>query len=211
MKSRSRISDDFCLYKIKSYLCISYVKSAMNTDNRLLANQISRGDEKAFKILYEEFFHALLAVACKYVEIETAKDIVQDTFFKLWNTPQKFVQITDLRFYLYRSVQNQCLNYIRDKRVEENYRNETEVASEDFFYNVLLVEEVFIRLRGAINELPEKYRDVINLNLEGLSDKEIALHLGISLDAVKQQKKRGKEQLREKLNHPILILLINFL
>ena len=211
MKSRSRISDDFCLYKIKSYLCISYVKSAMNTDNRLLANQISRGDEKAFKILYEEFLHALLAVACKYVEIETAKDIVQDTFFKLWNTPQKFVQITDLRFYLYRSVQNQCLNYIRDKKVEENYRNETEVASEDFFYNVLLEEEVFIRLRGAINELPEKYRDVINLNLEGLSDKEIALHLGISLDAVKQQKKRGKEQLREKLNHPILILLINFL
>lgn len=80
-----------------------------------------------------------------------------------------------MRFYLYRSVQNQCLNYIRDKRVEENYRNETEVASEDFFYNVLLEEEVFIRLRGAINELPEKYRDVINLNLEGLSDKEIAL------------------------------------
>ena len=183
----------------------------MNIDNGLLTKQISCGDEKAFKVLYEEFFHALLAVACKYVEVETAKDIVQDTFFKLWSTPEKFVQITDLRFYVYRSVQNQCLNYLRDRKVEENYRNETEMVSEDFFYNVLLEEEVFIRLRGAINELPEKYRDVINLNLEGLSDKEIALHLGISLDAVKQQKKRGKEQLREKLNHPMLILLINFL
>ncbi|AZS31751.1 RNA polymerase sigma factor [Butyricimonas faecalis] len=183
----------------------------MNADNRLLTKQISRGDENAFKVLYEEFFHALLAVACKYVEMETAEDIVQDTFFKLWNTPQKFVQITDLRFYLYRSVQNQCLNYIRDKKVEENYRNETELVSEDFFYNVLLEEELFIRLRGAINELPEKYKEVISLNLEGLSDKEIALHLGISIDAVKQQKKRGKERLREKLNHPLLVLLINFL
>ena len=95
----------------------------MNADNRLLTKQISRGDENAFKVLYEEFFHALLAVACKYVEMETAEDIVQDTFFKLWNTPQKFVQITDLRFYLYRSVQNQCLNYIRDKKVEENYHS----------------------------------------------------------------------------------------
>ena len=179
----------------------------MNTDNRLLTKQISRGDENAFKVLYEEFFHALLAVACKYVETETA----EDTFFKLWNAPQKFVQITDLRFYLYRSVQNQCLNYIRDRKVEENYRNETELVSEDFFYNVLLEEELFIRLRGAINELPEKYKEVISLNLEGLSDKEIALHLGISIDAVKQQKKRGKERLREKLNHPLLILLINFL
>lgn len=53
----------------------------MNADNRLLTKQISRGDENAFKVLYEEFFHALLAVACKYVEMETAEDIVQDTFF----------------------------------------------------------------------------------------------------------------------------------
>ncbi|MFR1241582.1 MAG: RNA polymerase sigma factor [Butyricimonas faecihominis] len=49
------------------------------------------------------------------------------------------------------------------------------------------------------------------MNLEGLSDKEVALRLGISVDAVKQQKKRGKEQLKEKLNHPFLLLLINFL
>ena len=54
----------------------------MNSDNGLLAKRIFQGDEEAFKILYEEFFHALLAIACKYVESEVAKDIVQDTFFK---------------------------------------------------------------------------------------------------------------------------------
>ena len=140
-----------------------------------------------------------------------AKDIVQDTFFKLWTTPHKFSVTTDLRFYLYRSVQNQCLNYIRDKKVEDRYRDRAEVVSEDFFYNTVLEEEIFIRLQQAIEELPEKYRKVINLNLEGLSDKEVALRLGISIDAVKQQKKRGKEQLKEKLNHPFLLLLINFL
>ena len=145
------------------------------------------------------------------MESEVAKDIVQDTFFKLWTTPHKFSVTTDLRFYLYRSVQNQCLNYIRDKKVEDRYRDRAEVVSEDFFYNTVLEEEIFIRLQQAIEELPEKYRKVINLNLEGLSDKEVALRLGISIDAVKQQKKRGKEQLKEKLNHPFLLLLINFL
>lgn len=179
----------------------------MNSDNGLLAKRIFQGDEEAFKILYEEFFHALLAIACKYVESEVAKDIVQDTFFKLWTTPHKFSATTDLRFYLYRSVQNQCLNYIRNKKVEDRYRD----VSEDFFYNTVLEEEIFIRLQQAIDELPEKYRKVINLSLEGLSDKEVALRLGISIDAVKQQKKRGKEQLKEKLNHPFLFLLINFL
>ena len=170
----------------------------MNSDNGLLAKRIFQGDEEAFKILYEEFFHALLAIACKYVESEVAKDIVQDTFFKLWTTPHKFSATTDLRFYLYRSVQNQCLNYIRNKKVEDRYRDRVEVVSEDFFYNTVLEEEIFIRLQQAIDELPEKYR-------------KVALRLGISIDAVKQQKKRGKEQLKEKLNHPFLFLLINFL
>ena len=183
----------------------------MNVDDGLLAKRITQKDEEAFKILYEEFFHALLSVACKYVEIEEARDIVQDTFFKLWSAPQKFLHINDMRFYLYRSVQNQCLNYIRDKKVEDNYRNKTEVITEDYFYNTLLEEEIFIRLRQAIDELPEKYRNVINLNLEGLSDKEIAEKLDITIDAVKQQKKRGKEQLKGKLTHPFLLLLINFI
>ena len=142
---------------------------------------------------------------------DQAKDIVQDTFFKLWTTPHKFSATTDLRFYLYRSVQNQCLNYIRNKKVEDRYRDRVEVVSEDFFYNTVLEEEIFIRLQQVIEELAEKYRKVINLSLEGLSDKEVALRLGISIDAVKQQKKRGKEQLKEKLNHPFLFLLINFL
>ena len=183
----------------------------MNVDDVLLAKRVTERDEEAFKILYEEFFHALLSVACKYVEIEEARDIVQDTFFKLWSAPQKFLHINDMRFYLYRSVQNQCLNYIRDKKVEVNYRNKTEVITEDYFYNALLEEEIFIRLRQAIDELPEKYRNVINLNLEGLSDKDIAEKLDITIDAVKQQKKRGKEQLKGKLTHPFLLLLINFI
>ena len=183
----------------------------MNVDDVLLAKRVTERDEEAFKILYEEFFHALLSVACKYVEIEEARDIVQDTFFKLWSAPQKFLHINDMRFYLYRSVQNQCLNYIRDKKVEDSYRSKTEVTTEDYFYNALLEEEIFIRLRQAIDELPEKYRNVINLNLEGLSDKEIAEKLEITIDAVKQQKKRGKEQLKGKLTHPFLLLLINFI
>ena len=183
----------------------------MNVDDVLLAKRITERDEEAFKILYEEFFHALLSVACKYVGIEEARDIVQDTFFKLWSAPHKFMHIHDLRFYLYRTVQNQCLNYIRDKKVEDSYRSKTEVTTEDYFYNALLEEEIFIRLRQAIDELPEKYRNVINLNLEGLSDKKIAEKLEITIDAVKQQKKRGKEQLKGKLTHPFLLLLINFI
>ena len=184
----------------------------MNVDDVLLAKRITERDEEAFKILYEEFFHALLSVACKYVGIEEARDIVQDTFFKLWSAPHKFMHINDLRFYLYRTVQNQCLNYIRDKKVEDSYRSKTEVTTEDYFYNALLEEEIFIRLRQAIDELPEKYRNVINLNLEGLSDKEIAEKLKVSPQTINYRISQALKILRIELKDylPLLLLLYNF-
>ncbi len=42
--------------------------------------------------------------------------------------------------------------------MEDRYRDRVEVVSEDFFYNTVLEEEIFIRLQQAIEELPEKYR-----------------------------------------------------
>ena len=39
----------------------------MNKDNGLLAKRIFQGDEEAFKILYEEFFHTLLALSLIHI------------------------------------------------------------------------------------------------------------------------------------------------
>lgn len=183
----------------------------MNMEDNLLAKRILAGDREAFKVLYEEFFHTLLSVACKYVEREEAGDMVQDAFLKLWSNPQKFERVIDLRFYLYRSVQNLCLNYIRGKKVEKCYRDKADLVTEDFFYHVVLEEEVFIRLRKAVKGLPDKYREVIDLTLEGLSDKDIADRLAVSVDVVKTRKKRGKDQLRQTLDGSFLILLTNFI
>lgn len=122
----------------------------------------------------------------------------------------KFMHINDLRFYLYRTVQNQCLNYIRDKKVEDSYRSKTEVTTEDYFYNALLEEEIFIRLRQAIDELPEKYRNVINLNLEGLSDKEIAEKVRDHDRCCETAKEEGKRTIEGKVNSPIFTFTDKF-
>lgn len=185
--------------------------NVINGEMDNLTERIFIGDQEAFKSLYENSFHTMLSVACKYVEREVAKDIVQDIFLKLWSHPKKYSSICDMRFYLYRSVQLQCLNYIRNKKVENNYRNNLELVSEDFFYNAVLEEELFVRLKNAIEELPEKYKNVIKLYLQGLSDKEIALQLGVSIDVVKTQKKRGKDMLRQRIEHPILLIFINLI
>ncbi|MFR4038280.1 MAG: hypothetical protein ACLTZT_11150 [Butyricimonas faecalis] len=62
-------------------------------------------------------------------------------------------------------------------------------------------EELFIRLRGAINELPEKYKEVISLNLE-VEDKEIAFIWEYLLMLLSNRKK-VERTVTEKLNHPV--------
>lgn len=168
-------------------------------------------DKKIFRTLYEEYFHPMLSIACKYVDKEVGKDIVQDIFFRLWNTPPVVEQTIELRFYLYTSVRNRCLNYIRDKKAEEKYLGKWMSEPDDFFYNAVLEEEVFIRLRKAIDELPEKYKTVIHLSLEGFGNKDISETLNVTEEVVRTRKKRGKDLLRQKLDHPILIILINFI
>lgn len=169
------------------------------------------GDEDAFKVVYETFYHTLLGLACRYVDHDVARDIVQDIFLGMWNDPRKYLKVKDLRFYLCRSIQNRCLNYLRDKRVEDKFMNRAGVSDEDFFYHALLEEDIFVSMREAINRLPQIYRDVLLCSLDGLSDKEISQKLHISVDNVKTRKKRGKAILKSTLQNPVLLFIVELL
>lgn len=83
--------------------------------------------------------------------------------------------------------------------------------SEDFFYKEVLEEELFVHLKNAVEELPEKYKNVIKLHLRGLGDKEIAQQLNVSADVVRTHKKRGKDMLRQRIAHPLLLIFINLM
>lgn len=171
----------------------------------------SVSNKNIFRALYEEYFHPMLSIACKYVDKEVAKDIVQDIFFRLWDSPPAIEQTVGFRFYLYTSVRNRCLNYIRDKKVEQKNLGKWASEPDDFFYNAVLEEEIFIRLRQAVNELPEKYKIVINLSLEGLENRNISEILGVTEEVIRTRKKRAKNLLRDQLGNPLLIILVSYI
>ena len=79
---------------------------------------INRGDERAFAVLYNNYFTYLCTCAVGYIfDADAAKEIVNDVFVHIWNKQ------TELEFpihsYLLRCVQNGCLNYIRSLRSRE--------------------------------------------------------------------------------------------
>ena len=98
-------------------------------------NALSKGKKEAFFILYKKFFVALCLFAQKFsIGKEAAEDIVQEIFYKLYEERQLFHNILTLQSYLYSSVKNSCLNYIRDEKrrklresyyCDEIYNNDT--------------------------------------------------------------------------------------
>ena len=76
-----------------------------------------RLDDKAFEQLFRKYFSDLTLFALKYTgDMDSAKEIVHTVFVNLWEKRERVNMDTPLRSYLFTSVYNRCLNYLRDQR-----------------------------------------------------------------------------------------------
>lgn len=157
----------------------------------------NKKNEKNFELLFERYHLSLLVVAGHFVPRTVAEDIIQDVFLKLWEKRKDLDKIESVKDYLYSAVKYGCFNYIRSQAIEQRC---VENITDEAFEEVMLDEEVFIELSQAISELPEAYRKVIELSLEGKHADEIAQLMGVTRDAVNAYKKRAKSSLKKKLS-----------
>lgn len=164
----------------------------------------NKKNEETFELLFERYHLSLLVVARHFVPSTVAEDIIQDVFLKLWEKRKDLEQIESVKDYLYSAVKYGCFNYIRSQAIEQRY---IENLTDEAFEEVMLDEEVFVELSNAIAELPESYRKVIELSLEGKHADEIAQIMGVTRDAVNAYKKRAKSSLRKKLTSKAYALI----
>lgn len=107
--------------------------------------RIDFSDAKRFKAEYEAYFSALKYFAFRYIEDEEVVcDLLQDLFVKLWERGEMFENEMVLKAYLYRSVRNNCLTYIRDNRRREHRLAEYEPEeTEEAFVDRMIEAEVY--------------------------------------------------------------------
>ena len=75
------------------------------------------GDMKAFERLFVSLYPGLCNIANHYLNNEMlSKDVAQDAFIKWWNKREDFRDFAAVKSFLYITIRNQCLNYIRDHR-----------------------------------------------------------------------------------------------
>lgn len=182
-----------------------------------LIKQLQVGDEAAFEFIFRQHFTGLCLFAEHFLkDTHAAEEIVEDFFCHLWETG-KYVSIeTSLRGFLYKSVYNQCLKYIRHKKVEQKYTEEQyyfndreilEGASSDYPSVNLAIKELESKITQVIEALPDQCRKIFCMNrYENLTYQEIANHLHISVNTVKTQMGRALQKLRTELAEYLAII-----
>src|ERR1700761_5346183 len=81
-----------------------------------LLQRVSVGDQTAFRQLYVSFYKRLYHFALALVKTrESAEEIVEDVFVRIWQQRETIHTIKNLRVYLYTAIKNSSLNYLSQK------------------------------------------------------------------------------------------------
>jgi len=160
--------------------------------------------EAAFEELFRTHFTHMSNVAYAVVkDKDQARDIAQQVFIKFWDKREKLDLDGQIKAYLHRAVVNTALNHIeREKkmRLEEDFSSYDKEEREEGLNPEEKQKLLASKIKAAISELPEKCQLVFSLSrYEGMTNKEIADHLDVSVKAVEKHIARALKELRVSL------------
>ena len=178
-----------------------------------LVEACRRGDYDCFEKIVGEHEKKVYNLALRMLgSPDDARDILQDTFLKVYDHLDKFRGDSRLSTWIYRIAMNEALMKIRREKgrmvsLDTFKVSEGEVRSleiEDWAQkplDKLLTRELGDKMDRAVSGLPEDYRAVFLLrDVEGLSNADIAKVLDISVPAVKSRLHRARLFLRGELS-----------
>lgn len=184
----------------------------MNNLEKGLLQRIKKGDKKAFDQLFENHFSKLCHYAYLMVrEEDAAEDIVTEVFYQFWCKRNELQIKVSVRKYLFRSIHNMALNYLKHEGIVKQYKDlnivmhrEKEILSDNYNTSPLKLleyKEMESLINQAIEELPDQCRQVFEMNrFKGMKYREIAKEMSISLSTVKYHMSTALQTLKEKLN-----------
>jgi RNA polymerase sigma factor (sigma-70 family) len=169
------------------------------SDQELLL-QIQHGDHDAFDTLFDRYWQRLFQSArARLNDSDTAQDIVQEIFIKIWQRRATLNISGPLENYLQSAVRLSVISHYRSKKV-------TEVQLEDALQRINMLEdsiesltdylELEKTLQQTVELMPEMLKRVYQLRSENLSVKAIAGELGLADQTVKNYINEVSRRLR---------------
>ena len=159
----------------------------------LLAFQ--RGDEAAFRLLYERNARAMIAYCHRFTrDAARAEELAQDVFVKLYRSAHRYQASARFKTFLYRVATNHCLNEVRRAGFTAGPADAGGQAPDlDALpsgaadpHDEAVARSLEAAVGALLGSLPEKQRAAFVLcRFEGMSYEEIAETLETSVSAVK--------------------------
>jgi len=170
-----------------------------------LQQRVCEGDIAAFRIIFDSLFNRLNLFAYSFVQNkDSAVDIVDDLFTKLWVNRQHITEIKNLRVYLYTATKNASLNFLSAKAKEiitESYDYiNIQITDHNNPEKLMVTQEFQKKINEAIESLPPRCKLVFKLVREdGLKYAEVANILNLSIKTVDNQMVMAVSKIRESV------------
>ncbi|GHT67471.1 RNA polymerase sigma-70 factor [Bacteroidia bacterium] len=191
----------------------------METDSdKILLAALREGKEKAFDMIFQKYFRSIYQFVCQNCRNKkNAEELTQDVFVILWQN--KETPIDSLKGYLYAVARNIVVNWTRqnvNRQLLEILINEQRVlADKSDLSEKLTFERLLSMVHKIAQSMPKRRFEVYQMRwVEGLSRKEIAQRMGISITTVDIHLHKGIEYLHSamsklgyKVNLPLLFII----
>ena len=190
------------------------------SDEKILT-ALSADKREGVRLLFERYYRPLVLFAGELLEDQVeAEDIVQDVMLGVWRRREILDENYDPRIYIFRSIYNRSLNYLKREQLASDFRswNERRIAMYEHetldpdrnpVVRRLLDGDLKDSLLKAIDALPPKRQEIIRMHfVEEIPNKEIAKRLGISLSTVENHINAALKKMRATLSEEEFMLLM---
>jgi RNA polymerase sigma-70 factor (ECF subfamily) len=162
--------------------------------------------EKTYKKLFETYYNPLCNFAYKLLgDKAKAEDVVQDVFVQMWEKRNRLNINKSIQAYLFQATKNKVIEWVRKEKLFLEYEQSERLKSntEDLDQEA----EKYMRLEKLytyVRQLPPKCQEVFIMSkMNGLTYREIAEDLNISIKTVENQIGRALHLLRQKFGKKI--------
>jgi RNA polymerase sigma-70 factor (family 1) len=195
---RSSVSNDFITLDENTK---SKVQGTVLYIEKVLVNKLMEGDSSAFENIFSAYYKDLVVFALRYTnDLNSAEEIVQDTFVKIWEEHGSIKITVSLRSYLMKVVKNDFLDRLRHKKIVQNHNvfvQENSPLFENETENYLLQSELQGLIDEALQKLPDEIAETFRMNrFKGMKYREIAEMYGISERTVEARIGKALHMLR---------------
>ena len=185
------------------------------TDEQTLLQRTAEGSRAAFSSLYSHYYHSLYRFVFFILKShEDSEEIIQDIFLKIWIKRETLTGIRSFEDYIFRMAKNRIFDRFKQSRTHLKLTRHISLHTEkdtESTFNDLLLRQYHAIAQEAIDQLSPRRKEIFLMSAQdGLTSREIAGLLGISISAVKKQLHEANHFIKDHLrkNADWLLFLI---